>query len=76
MEYADDNALVTHTEEALQTAVNAFIYVYDALGLTLDARKTQFLSQPSPDHTHERKKPKITVGDQCLSSVETFYISW
>ena len=72
LQYADDNTLVTHTEEDLQAAVNAFSYAYDALRLTLNARKTQVLLQPSPDHKHGRKQPNITVGNQCLSSVDHF----
>lgn len=71
LQYADDNALVTHTED-LQVAVDAFSYAHDALGLTLNARKTQVLFQPSPDHTLERKQPEITVGDTHLSSVDHF----
>ena len=72
LQYADDNALVTYTEEDLQAAVNAFSYAYDALGLTLNVWKTQVFFQPSPDHTHGLKQPEITVGDQCLSSVDHF----
>lgn len=72
LQYANDNSLVTHTEEDLQVAVDAFSYAYDALGLTLNARKTQVLFQPSPDHTLERKQPEITVGDTHLSSVDHF----
>ena len=50
LQYADDNALVTHQEEDLQAAVDAFSYAYDALGLTLNIGKTQVLFQPSHDH--------------------------
>ena len=50
LQYADDNALVTHQEEDLQAAVDAFSYAYDALGLTLYIGKTQVLFQPSSDH--------------------------
>ena len=70
-QYAEDNALVTNTEEDLQAAVDAFSYAYDVLGLTLNARKTQVLSN---HHLipHERKQPQITVGDQCFGSVDHF----
>ena len=48
LQYADGNALVTHTEEEdLQAAVDAFSYAYDVLGLTLNIQKTQVLFQPS-----------------------------
>ena len=48
LQYADGNALVTHTEEEdLQAAVDAFSDAYDVLGLTLNIRKTQVLFQPS-----------------------------
>ena len=69
LQYADDNALVSHTEEDLQAAVVAFGYAYVALGLTLNVRKTQVLFQPSPDHTQGRKQPE---EDQRLSSVDHF----
>ncbi|PFX21890.1 hypothetical protein AWC38_SpisGene13625 [Stylophora pistillata] len=63
---------IMYNIEDLQVAVDAFSYAYDALGLTLNARKTQVLFQPSPDHTLERKQPEITVGDTRLSSVDHF----
>ena len=50
----------------------AFSYAYDALGITLNARKTRVLLQPSPDHKHGQKQLVITVGDQWLSSVDHF----
>ena len=50
LQYADGNALVTHTEEDIQAGVDAFSYAYDVLGLTLNIRKRQVLFQPSPDH--------------------------
>ena len=57
LQYADDNALVTHAEEDLQAAVDAFSYAYNALGLTLNARKTQVLFQPSLiTHTGENSQ--------------------
>ena len=48
LQYADDNALVTHQEEDLQAAVDAFSYAYNVLGLTLNIQKAQVLFQPSP----------------------------
>ena len=59
---------MTHTEEDLQAAVDA----YNALGLTLNIWKTQVLFQASPDHPQGWKQPDIKVGDQCLSSVDHF----
>ena len=49
-----------------------FSYAYDVLGLTLNFRKRQVLFQPSPDHQQGWKQPDITVGEQCLSSVDHF----
>ena len=72
LQYADGNALVTHTEEDIQAGVDAFSYAYDVLGLTLNIRKRQVLFQPSPDHPQGWKQPDITVGDQCLISVDHF----
>ena len=72
LQYADDIAIMTHTEEDLQAAMDAFSQAYNALGLTLNARKTKVLFQPSPDNIHERHQPEITAGGQCLSSVDHF----
>ena len=72
LQYADDNAIMTHAEEDLQAAMDAFSQAYNALGLTLNARKTKVLFQPSPDNIHERHQPEITAGGQCLSSVDHF----
>ena len=52
--------------------MDAFSQAYNALGLTLNARKTKVLFQPSPDNIHERHQPEITAGGQCLSSVDHF----
>ena len=49
-----------------------FSYAYDVLGVTLIIRKWQVLFQPSPDHPQGWTQPDITVGDQCLSSVDPF----
>ncbi|PFX13419.1 Retrovirus-related Pol polyprotein from type-1 retrotransposable element R2 [Stylophora pistillata] len=50
-QYADDNAIAAHTEEDLQTILDAFNYAYTQLGLKINAKKTQVLFQPSPKDT-------------------------
>ena len=52
LQYADDNAIVAHSEENLQHAMGAFNSAYSALGLKLNAKKTQVLYQPRPEATN------------------------
>ena len=60
LQYADDNALVTNKN--------------DALGLTLNARKTHVLFEPYPGNTHEQLETNalalfiISRLGSCLSS--------
>ena len=72
LQYANDNAIMTHTKEDLQAAMDAFSQAYNALGLTLNVRKTKVLFQPSPDSIYDQHQPEITAGGQCLSSVDHF----
>ena len=64
LQYADDNALVTHTEEDLQAAVDVLSYAQDALGLTLNARKTNVLS---PDYTHGKNSQRSQLETNALA---------
>ena len=63
---------MTHSKEDLQAAMDAFSQAYNALGLTLNVRKTKVLFQPSPDSIYDRHQPEITAAGQCLSSVDHF----
>ncbi|KAL7404828.1 hypothetical protein ABVT39_019559 [Epinephelus coioides] len=49
LQYADDCAVVAHTEEDLQTTLNAFTRAYRLLALTMNIKKTEVLHQPPPD---------------------------
>ena len=60
-QYAYYNALMVHTEENLQTAVDVCSYAYNALRLTLNTRKTLVHFQPSPDNKHGRQQPEIPL---------------
>lgn len=71
LQYADDNAIVAHTEEDLQHAMNAFNSAYTALGLKLNVKKTQVLYQPQINCPTE-EQPNITVDNETLKNVETF----
>ena len=46
--FADDCALLAHTEEALQTVVNHFAKAAKAFGLTISLKKTEVLFQKPP----------------------------
>ena len=44
--FADDRALLAHTEEALQHTVNRFSFAAKNLGLNISLKKTEVLYQP------------------------------
>ena len=46
--FADDCALLAHTEETLQHIVNRFSHAAANFGLTISLKKTDVLYQPSP----------------------------
>ena len=64
--FADDAALVSHTEQGLQELVDAFASACRDFGLTISLKKTQILTQSvaSP--------PAITIEGQALDVVEEF----
>lgn len=70
LQYADDNALVAHTEEHLQEVMTAFENAYKALGLKLNAKKTQVLYQPKPGKNIV--PPRIVAGGEPLCPVDDF----
>ena len=73
LQYADDNAIVAHSEEDLQKAVDAFQHAYSSLGLRLNVKKTQILYQPNPDKPkHSIWQPSISVDGELLDNVEHF----
>ena len=59
--FADDCALLAHSEPALQIAVNRFADAAQAFGLTISLKKTEVLHQKSlcgtyhpPQHIHQQ----------------------
>ena len=70
LQYADDNALVAHSEADLQSILDAFARAYWLLGLDLNIKKTQVLHQPAPG-THPQP-PTIHVDGNTLENVDQF----
>ena len=69
----DDNAIVAHSEEDLQEAVDAFQYAFSSLGLRLNAKKTQILYQPNPNKPKQNiQQPCIVADGEFLENVEHF----
>ena len=46
--FADDCALLAHTEEALQHIINCFSEAAKAFGLSVSLKKTEVMCQPPP----------------------------
>ena len=68
--FADDCALLAHTEEALQTAVNRFAQAAKAFGLTISLKKTEVLYQKPPREAYT--PPQINIEGYQLKAVEHF----
>ncbi|KAK4323900.1 hypothetical protein Pmani_005428 [Petrolisthes manimaculis] len=69
--FADDCALMAHTEADLQLIVNKFAEASRLFGLTISLGKTEVLYQPSPA-SPEHHPPTILIGDTALKTVEHF----
>lgn len=73
LQYADDNAIVAHSEQDLQQAMDAFNSAYTALGLKLNAKKTQVLCQARPlTKPNEQPDASIKANGIALDNVDTF----
>ena len=57
--FADDCALLAHTEEALQHIVNRFSNAATNYGLTVSLKKTEVLCQPPPREAYS--PPRISI---------------
>ena len=68
--FADDCALIAHTEEALQRTVNSFANAASAFGLTISLKKTEVLYQPPPGTPY--CEPHISINNTELNAVEHF----
>ena len=65
--FADDAALVAHTERALQRSTSCFAEAAQLFGLEVSLKKTEVLHQPAP--REEYRLPHITIGETVLKSV-------
>ena len=68
--FADDAALVAHTERALQRLTSCFAEAAQLFGLEVSLKKTEVLHQPAPHE--EYRPPHITIGETELKAVHQF----
>ncbi|KAI8499112.1 hypothetical protein Bbelb_228760 [Branchiostoma belcheri] len=68
--FADDCALLAHTEAALQAVVSHFATACKAFGLTISLKKTEVMYQKPPRETYVH--PQISIEDHPLNAVEHF----
>ena len=68
--FADDCALLAHTQDALQYIVNRFAEAAKAFGFTINLKKTEVLHQPPPGGVYS--PPQINIESTSLNSVEHF----
>ena len=68
--FADDCALLAHTEEALQHIVDRFSDAAKNFGLTISLKKTEVLYQPAPREAYS--PPHISIDGSNLNAVENF----
>ncbi|XP_063588714.1 uncharacterized protein LOC134765849 [Penaeus indicus] len=68
--FADDAALVAHTERALQLLTSCFAAAAQLFGLEVSLKKTEVLHQPAP--REEYRPPHITIGETELKVVHQF----
>ena len=72
--FADDCALLAHTERALQHLVNRFSDAAKNFSLTISLKKTEVLYQPPPREAYT--PPHISIDGTKLNAVEHFnYLS-
>ena len=68
--FADDCALLAHTEETLQHIVNRFSDAAKNFGLTISLKKTQVLYQPPPQEAY--KPAHTSTDDTNLKAVKHY----
>ena len=68
--FADDCALLAHTEEGLQIAVDKFAKAATAFGLTISLKKTEVLHQKPPRTAYV--PPRVNIDGHPLNTVEQF----
>ena len=70
MLFADDCALVAHTEEDLQVIMDRFATSCSSYGLTISLKKTEVMFQPPPGHNYI--PTSITIRGTKLNAVDQF----
>ena len=68
--FADDCALLAHSDIALLAVVNRFADAAKAFDLTISLKKTEVLYQKPPRGTYH--PPSISIGGNLLNTVEHF----
>ena len=68
--FADDAALVAHTERPLQRVTSCFADALRLFGIEVILKKTEVLHQPTPHE--EYRPPHISIGDSELKSTQQF----
>jgi len=68
--FADDAALVTHTEESLQRITSCFSKAAEVFGLQVSLQKTEVLHQPCP--LTNPPQPEISIRGTALNVVDHF----
>ena len=71
-QYADDNCVVSTSEDHLQQILNAFNSAYIRLGLSINQQKTQILYQPKPGDSAAAAVPSLTIGNKAPENVDCF----
>ncbi|PIK57594.1 hypothetical protein BSL78_05502 [Apostichopus japonicus] len=66
MLFADDAALVSHTNDGLQRLMDQFAYACKEFALTISIKKTEVMTQDAPI------PPTISVNDSRLETVDNF----
>ena len=70
--FADDTALVAHTERALQRLTSCFAEAAQLFGLEISLKKTEVLHQSAPQE--EYHPPHISIDETELNTVHKFAI--
>ncbi|XP_069745531.1 uncharacterized protein [Narcine bancroftii] len=68
--FADDAALVAHSEPALQRLMSCFAETAKMFGLEVSLKKTEVLHQPAPHHDYQ--PPHISIEHTKLKTVNQF----
>jgi hypothetical protein len=69
--FADDTALVAHTQADMQEIVDVFAQTSKKMGLSINVDKTEVMYQPAPE-TQRRQNTEIKVDGIPLKVVERF----